>query len=93
MPLKLQQMKRLLKYWLKRRSVLGVDVESVRNKIFSRELAMGEMKGIYDKLESIREKWNIKVNNCICKVPYWKLEKATLDYRAAGGGREVVSHL
>ena len=44
MPLKLQQMKRLFKYWLKRRLVLGVDVESVRSKIFSRELAMGGMK-------------------------------------------------
>ena len=92
MPLKLQQMKRLFKYWLKRRLVLGVDVESVRSKIFSRELAMGEMKGIYDKFESIREKWNIKVNSCICKVPYWKLEKTTFDYRAAGEGRGAVSH-
>ena len=86
MPLKLQQIKRLFKYWLKRRLVIGIDVAKVRSKIFSRELAMSEMKGVYDKFESVREKWNIKVNNFIWKVPYWRLEKVTFNYRAAGGG-------
>ena len=60
-------MKRLFKYWLKRRLLLGVNVKRMRSKIFSRELAMGEMKGIY-KFESVREKWNIKLNNYIWKV-------------------------